>query len=151
MDRFAELLSDLGRAVNLPLHPDKKRICQLNVNSGLFHIQISDEPGKERILIATFVADVPPGKFRENILRDALKANASFPPLEIFGYSERNNKLALFAHLPYLDLTGEKLSAFLSHFIDKCQAWRTAIDTGAPPPLGTTPKKSDISIFGLSP
>lgn len=150
MDHFAELLTDLGRAINLPLHPDKKRLCQLNVNN-LFPLQISDDPAKERLLIAALITDLPPGKFRENILKEALKANALVPSLGTFGFSERNNKLALFTYLPYLNLTGEKIAEFLSPFIDKCLAWRSAIETGAPLPLSPSAKKSEGSIFGLSP
>jgi len=39
-DRFEEILRQLSAATNIPsLHPDKHRLCRLNVN-GVLHIQL---------------------------------------------------------------------------------------------------------------
>ncbi|MFS8563412.1 MAG: CesT family type III secretion system chaperone [Rhabdochlamydiaceae bacterium] len=66
MDRFLLLLDDLGTLIGLPLHVNQKGLCQININNQL-HIQLANESEKERILVATFVSDIPPGKFKENI------------------------------------------------------------------------------------
>jgi hypothetical protein len=132
MDRFALLLADLGSLINVPLHPDGKRGCRLNIDNKL-HLQLKDEPEKDRILVATFVGDVPPGKFRENILKETLKENGVYPRTTTLGYSEKNNKLALFSHVYYEGLHGNNMADFLEEFIEKCLAWKTALETGALP------------------
>jgi len=129
MDRFEELLKALGQLLNVPLHPDHKGKCRLNVNN-LFHIQLDPDPAKNRLLIATFVCPVPPGKARENILKNALKTNGAPSSLGTLAYSERTHQLALFSYLPFYELTGEKLAAFLAAFIQKADEWRMGVETG---------------------
>jgi hypothetical protein len=149
MDRFEELLKDFGREINLPLHPDKNRLCRLNIND-ILHVQIESDEAKDRILIATFICDVPAGKFRENILKESLKANHFYPRVGTLAFSERNNKLALFEYVQYSNLTGEKLGQVLGQFIERADAWRLAIERGQTAPStesGIT--KSNGSIFGL--
>ena len=74
MDRFAILLADLGELIQVPLHPDHQRSCILSINQEL-HVHLKEEDNEDRILIATFVSELPPGKFRENILKETLKEN----------------------------------------------------------------------------
>lgn len=132
MDRFAILLADLGSLINVPLHPDAKRACRLNID-GKLHLQMQDEPEKDRILVATMIGDVPPGKFRENILRETLKENSLYPRFATLGYAERSNKLALFSHVYYPGLHGNSMADFLEAFIEKSLAWKTALETGVLP------------------
>jgi hypothetical protein len=129
IDPFAELLVELGNELGTTLHLDKKSACTLNI-SDQFRVQLECDPHQENILVATFICDLPPGKFRENILRDALKSNDPFPISGTLAYSERNNKLALFAHLRLASLNGRALSEFLNAFIEKANGWRTGVETG---------------------
>ncbi len=135
MDRYTELLMELGSEIGQPLHPDKRGVCKLNVND-LFHVQIENDLQKEALLIATFIGEIIPGKFRENILREALKANQDVH-LGILGYSGKNNQLALFSYLPVRAIHGKELLGFLNEFIEKASSWRTALESGVIP----TPKK----------
>jgi len=148
MDRFEEVLKELGQLINVPLHPDKNRLCRLNVNNVL-HIQLESDESKERILIATFICDVPAGKFRENILKDALKANHFYPRIGTLAYSERNNKLTLFEYVPYPNLKVEKFADLLGQFIARADAWRVAIEQGQTAPQPETTTKKEQSIFGI--
>jgi hypothetical protein len=150
IDQFQEVLVSLGQQLGLPLHPDKMGACRLNVRN-LFSIQLEYEPARERILIASFLCDIPPGKLRENILRDALKANFPYPELGSFGYSERNNKLSLFFYLSLHGLTGVKLAALLSTFIEKATKWKQAVELGQTGTLVLTGSSSEIKPFGLKP
>lgn len=76
LDPFAILLADLGALIQVPLHPDHQRACSLNINNEL-HVQLKED--ENRILVATFLAEIPPGKFRENIFKETLKENNLFP------------------------------------------------------------------------
>jgi hypothetical protein len=103
--------------------------------------------------MATFIAEVPPGKLRENILRDALKAHFPYPELGSFGYSERNNKLSLFHYIPLSGLTGEKCATLLASFIDKALKWKEAIEMGQTAALvpGGSTTTTPLSPLNLKP
>jgi hypothetical protein len=148
MDRFEEILKELGRIIDVPLHPDKNRLCKLNVSNAL-HVQIESDENKERILIASFICDIPAGKFRENILKDALKANYLYPRIGTLAYSERNNRLTLFEYAPYSNLNGEKFADILAQFIERANSWRIAIERGQTAPQTEIIGKPDRSVFGI--
>lgn len=148
MDRFAILLADLGELIQVPLHPDHQRSCILSINQEL-HVHLKEEDNEDRILIATFVSELPPGKFRENILKETLKENQLYPRIGTFGYSDRNNQLALFAHVYYPGLRGDTLADFLEAFLEKAFSWKMAIETGQLPQRGQTIHKTGPSIFDI--
>jgi len=149
MDRFEEIVKELGAIVNLPLHLDKQGRVRLNVNQ-LFSVQLEFEPDKERILIASFLCEMPPGKFRENLFKECLKTNFFVPTIGILGLSQRNNQLVLFDYLPIQKLTGQKLADFLTIFFQKADLWRTAVQTGVLTPI-TQVKSQNPSLFDLKP
>lgn len=146
MDKFAILLDDFGTLIQVPLHPDHHRKCHLSIN-GELHLQITEDEQKDRILIATFIGEIPPGKFRETILKEALKENDLFPRLGTLSYSERNNQLALTSFVSFSRLDGEKLADFLELFIEKAFSWRVALTTGQIPLRGQLIQKTGPSVF----
>src|SRR5277367_5219942 len=109
IDRFEELLNELSTELATPLHTDRKGACKLKINE-TFHVQLECDAHQENLLVATFICDVPPGKYRENILRDALKANWPFPKNGTLAYSDRNNKLVLFSNFQLANMNGKKLA-----------------------------------------
>ena len=129
MNKFEELIIQLGEIVNVGLHAERGRICKLNIN-GVLHVHIEYDETKDMILLACFVADLPPGKFRENVLKEAMRINSTYPRLGSFAYSERNNKLAFFDYLSFTSLRADKLNDKLNMFIEKADEWRTSIDSG---------------------
>ena len=129
IDQFQELLKALGQHLGVTLQPDKRGACRLNVQD-VAHIQLEYEPAKEQLLIISFVCEVPPGKLRENIFRDALKANHPYSLDGVFGYSERNNQLCLFLYKSIHGLTAEKLSGVLNGFMEKVNKWKDAVGVG---------------------
>jgi hypothetical protein len=146
MDRFEELLMHLGDILNVQLLPDLHRACTLNIN-GQLHIQLQIDEAKDSLLIASFLCDVSPGKFRENVLKEALKANGAYPRVGTLGFSSRKNKLALFEYLPLPGLKAEKVADFLAQFIEKCELWRLSVESGSTPPPGLAPTHTNRSIF----
>ena len=149
MDRFAQILYDLGKEIGIDLYPDPKRICQINFQDQI-HIQLQYDEPKERLLIATFLCDVPPGKFREKLLKETLKSNGEYPRFGTFGYSERNNKLTLFEYVYPTHFSSEKLFKILEQFIEKALLWKEAIEKGRALPTLQGPSKGE-SMFGLKP
>ncbi len=150
MDRFQELLNQLSVIIHTPLYLEKTRAVKFSVNETL-HIQIEDDEQKERIFLATFVSEIPPGKYRENLLKDALKANGIFPRVGTLAYSARNNQLALFEYLYYYSLTGEKIADVLAPFIEKALLWKQAIERGTLPSSFEPDMRVDHRAFEMGP
>jgi len=150
IDQFHELIYDLGTHLKISLKPDKRGACKLSYHN-LFFVQLDYDPSKERILMASFVCDVPPGKLRENVFRDALKTHHPFPEVGVFGYCERTNKLSLFTYIPLPGLTAIKLATLLSAFIEKANKWREAVGTGQTALLVPTMSIHPPPPFNLKP
>lgn len=147
MDLFAQILFDLGKEIGVDLYPDSKRICQLNYEDRL-HIQLQYDEVKEEILIASFLCDVPPGKYREQLLQGALLNNGQYPRVGTLAYSERNNKLTLFAGISSKNLSTDALYKFLEEFIEKGLSWKDAVENGKTLPT-LQEKDSGSGMFGL--
>lgn len=148
LDPFAILLADLGALIQVPLHPDHQRSCSLSFNNEL-HVQLKEDESKDRILVGTFLGEIPPGKFRENVLKETLKENNLFPRMGTFGYSERNNQLAFFSYVSFQGLRGDTMADFLEAFLEKAFSWRTALQTGQLPQRGQILHKTGPSIFDV--
>lgn len=149
MDRFEEILNDLGQLLGAALHPDRKGACKLNVNDVL-HVQIEWQQQKDRLLLGCMICEIPPGKFRENILKDAMKSNSPYPAHGTLCYSEKNNKLCIFEFISLENLTGQKLLDHLQAFIAKAESWRIGVEQGQTHTLVPSVKKGESNIFGLS-
>ncbi len=128
MNMFELLIQDLSKHLGTALHAEKGYICKLRI-LGTLRVQIEHEASFNRLLIASFLCELPPGKFREDVLKEGLKENNSLNRLGVLAYSEKNNSLAYFLYLPETTAS-EKVSETLLQFIEKAKAWKTAVETG---------------------
>ena len=150
IDRFEELLRELGVEYGLTLHPDRRGACKLRINE-VMSLQIEYNPDRIDLTVATFICEIPPGKFRENILKSALQSNHLAPDKAILSYCDKNNQLALFQVISMTTLTGKKLSELLSDFIKKAEEWRVAVETGNLTSLTPAVRTGSKGMFGLTP
>lgn len=133
-DRFEELLHELGKFFGLPLRPDKSHFCALSVQ-GLV-VQLQTDTAFEKLLIVAKLGELPAGRFREEVLKEALKANAlPDPRVGVFAYVPQINQLMLFQRYPFDILNGERLAGLLGPFLELGGRWKTALAAGqtAPP------------------
>ena len=129
MDRFQELLWDLGALIEVPLHIDKNHACRLLLDETLpIQMELSEERGE--LLIGAFLGEIPPGRFRENVLKESLKVNGAAHPFGTFAYIDKINTLVLHTFLPAETVSGETLAAFLEGFIAEAKTWQEAISSG---------------------
>ena len=126
MDRFQELVWDLGEIIEVPLHVDSNHACQLILDDHL-QLQMEMDSHEERLLVSSLISEIPPGKFRENVLKDALKVNSTYQIFGSFSYIENKNHLVLHKYLQTEHLSGEKLAKFLLLFIDEVEEWYKAL------------------------
>lgn len=150
MERFTELINQLAETLSADLYPDRNGVCLISFDD-VIRVQLEPDSRGQNMIISTFICEVPPGKLRENILKDALKANGPFPVNGTIAYSERNNHLVLFAILPFENLNGKKCADFLNTFIEKASQWHKAIETGNTAQLAPTSQKTTTNVFGLKP
>ena len=133
--QFEELLEALGKVFRLALHVDHMNACSIQVREGLV-IQLQPDMAQENLWLFSKITEVPPGKFRENVLREALKANGMRDPVTgVLGFWAPTGELALCQKYPLNVLNGERLSGFLGAFLDMANSWQKAIESGqsAPP------------------
>lgn len=144
-DRFQEILNELGKVFHLSLHVDRNHACSIQVLEHLI-VQIQLDISQENLFLFAKVIEIPPGKFRENVLREALKANAlPDPRAGLFGYLSATNELALFQRYPLEMLNGDRLAGFLGAFLEYGDSWHKAIARGQPAP----PNAPASRPFGL--
>ncbi|PJD97635.1 MAG: Tir chaperone family protein [Parachlamydia sp.] len=150
---FDSLLADLGKILKIPnLHVDSNHACLIKFKEGV-SIQLERAEKGEGLVMGCIIGNIPPGKYRENFFREALKANGlPEPRIGTFAYSKRADTLILYAILPLQDLDGEKIAAVLLPFKEKAIAWKDAIDRGNMPTISTSQTgSSGGGIFGLRP
>ena len=144
-DPFEEIIQELGFALGITLHVDKNRACQLRVHHKL-SVQIQLDTTGERILIGCMVIELPPGRFCENVLAEALKANnLPDPRTGIFGFLKQKNTLTLHQFYRMGSIDGKQLALFAANFIDYAELWQQAIENGqpGPAPIQGTAKKTN--------
>lgn len=147
MDRFSQILYDLSKELDTDLYPDQNRLCQINWEDKL-SIQLQFDEAKDRLLVGVFICDVPPGKYREKLFKEALKSNAQFPRIGTLAYTDRNNKLTMFEYVYGENLHADKLAKFLEQFIAKATLWKEAVEQNKPLPRIIEKTTPSDSIFG---
>ncbi len=153
-EMFETILADLGTIMHISLSPDSHNACQIKAANGLM-VHIEPDSSGERIMFVSDLGSVPQGRYRENLFREALKANGlPLPRQGLFAYSKKKDSLLLFDSLILEDLTGQHVADFLKSFMQKAELWRSAIPKGEVPSFtsnelsfGTSPGGS--GMFGL--
>lgn len=146
-DLFGNILAEIGQALKIPdLHPGKDSSCLVKMPSGVT-VQFELDKKGEALLIGSEIGQLQAGRYRENVFREALKANG-MPPLNgIFAFSKKAEKLVLFMKIPLKDYHADKLLTILTPFLEKAQLWRDAIARGDIPVASQTSNTS--GMFGL--
>ena len=133
-DNFSLLLSELGKIIGLPLSPDKYNAC--SILAPPLTVQLELDTAQENLLFFTKIITLPPGRFLEDILCAALKANGMPDPRPgIFGYIAMTNHLALYQTTPAALLDQENLASLFGAFFALAESWHKAIEQGKPGPL----------------
>ncbi len=151
MDLLNTILKDLEKSIHIEdLHSDKNESCQIRFENGL-EVQLELDPSGEFLCVGTKLGEVPGGRYRQTLFKEALRANGlPYPRYGTFAFSQKTNHLIFFEYLWAKELNGEKLSAFLVFFKQKAQAWKEAIIRGDVPQVSeTNPRGKSTGMFGL--
>ncbi len=142
------LIQELGEILGVSLSAEQGFLCKLNIKDKV-KVQIEYEESSDRIILACFIAEIPPGKFREGVLSAGLKANYLDPSLGIFCYAEGPENLILQMYLP--GSTQPALFAtLLQQFTDKGIKWKEGLEQGSLNSLVPSSSSSLPSPMNLS-
>lgn len=149
MNPFDELLKEFASFLKIELHSDQNEACCLQIDEKL-KVQISPDK-KGCLVIFSLLEELCPGKFREEVLKEGLKANAMLVSERILGFSGKTGHLALHQFLNVDSLTGAQLfDAFLG-FIEYATKWQTALYEGKTSPFSSLSKTTMPSPMAIRP
>jgi len=149
MAGYKELIADLSDRLGEDLFPDIHGVVTLIVEKRVkFHIE-SDSVEEFMILGAT-ISELPPGKFRENILKDALKANSRINVNPgVLSYAGRENLLVIHTKLFIQGTSVDEMILRIKQLTSRAKKWMGAINEGRSCPDDELPKKSGLSGKGM--
>jgi hypothetical protein len=128
MSEFESLIKELGTILGVSLQAENDSICKLLIKEQL-QLQIESDEAAERIILACFISEIPPGGFREEVFATALKANFLDQSLGGFSYEDSTRSLVLQLYLP-IAIAAPLLATLIQQFTDKALDWKSAIEQG---------------------
>jgi len=138
LDMFESLLDELAKALEIEkLTPDENNSCIIKFENEL-EIQIEPLDTGSFLFINVDLGEMPPGRYREEVFREALKANGMETPRHgTFCYSDQSDHLMLYKLIPLQDITGERVAAFLTPFMEKAVKWKETLENNEVPVVDT--------------
>ena len=132
-NELEQILKNLGDMINISLEPDSEGLCAIRVDDKLT-FEIQPDPSQEQILIGSLLTEIPPGKFKENVFTQTLKANNQIPRRGCFAFNEETSELVLFEYIFLHNLKAKHLKNILAEFIEKAMNWKESIEAGQEAP-----------------
>jgi len=154
-DLFGLLLNDMGALLEIKdLHPDANNSCIVRFPSGV-QIQLELDKSQEKLIFGCDIGEVPAGRYRANIFREALRSNGLPYPNShrgIFAFSKKADHLILFRTVLMKDLNAEKLVEELKPFEEKAAYWQETVMQGGTPVVGHGSQVMQSGgMFGMRP
>lgn len=146
--QFGSVLKEFEKFFNCSLNPDENNACVIHTPLGVI---LNIEMDRNGFIIAGCrLGNVHMGRYRENLIRAALKSNESTPLSSgIIGFSPKSSQLILFIKLNPNTITVHQITTLLPLFLAKTKLWTDAITKGEVPEiLSSTPSKT-TGIFDL--
>jgi hypothetical protein len=134
IDKFEELLKELSIQLEIQLHLDKNGACTIFFDEKI-KVQLELDKNLENLIVFCSINSITPGKFRENVLLEALKENDKFPYIATFAFFERESSLAMFNFLNFSSLSAQMLSSYLTLFVDLAILYQDALSHGQTSPI----------------
>ena len=147
MTIFETLIEELGTVLEISLKAEKDVFCKINAGD-ILEVQL--EHRGDKISIVSFLAEIPPGTFREEVLMQALKYNHDEKSQETFSYISSQSSLALALDLPDT-ISPSELADRLKSFIEIGKTWKEAVEAGNLNAISTPAASSLISPLNLKP
>lgn len=148
--QFEAILKDFEPFFKCRLQADQNESCLIKMGQGISLQMELNRYGF--LLIGCRIGELPRGRFQDEVIKEALKANEFYPPLTgIFGISRKSNSLILYLLIDPHKLDLDKISNLLNPFIAKAKLWSDSINQGNIPALGAAASQpATAPPFGFS-
>jgi hypothetical protein len=151
MKNFYDLIKELGDLLGEEIEPENNQACNLRINQKV-KVQIEVSNNEESLMLISLISELPPGKFRETVLKDILKANFfAEEKVGILSYTLKENSLVLFQTINTHALDAEELKNHLQKFSQRAINWYDSIESGALAPDNEIPESTEKkgNSFGI--
>lgn len=150
---FESLLRELGDKLGIPnLESTRNNNVTLTLK-GNNEVVLQKHQTQPFLIICFEIAEIHVGRYRENILREALKFNG-LNQLHggIFAFSKKTQKLFLFDMLPFNDLSVDQVQTLMTSLSEKATIWKEALNRGEIPAIGVAfQARASGGLFGMRP
>ncbi|PIS01199.1 MAG: hypothetical protein COT84_03505 [Chlamydiae bacterium CG10_big_fil_rev_8_21_14_0_10_35_9] len=147
---FQELIQFISLQFHIDLRSDSHESCSIKIDDKII-IQLEMDTANERLIIMTYITEIAPGRFRENILVEALKANHLPTRIGTLGFLPETGELTFHHFFSSQTTKYDLISQYLTEMIYVCMQWKDAIDTGKAGPEGRQSSNKNTNPFGLKP
>jgi hypothetical protein len=148
---FESLLKELGQIISIPnLESTSNNNITLTLQ-GKNNVILEKHKQLPLFIISFDITEIPAGRYRENVLREALKFNGlNKVHAGIFAFSKKSQKLILFDMLPLEEISGEQVHTIMMALSEKVTTWKEALSRGEIPALDPASRpRSGGGIFGI--
>lgn len=148
---FEELIEHLSEELHIELIPDNQQTVSILIDDHLT-VQIEVDDYKKEFLFIAFIAEVAPGRFREEVFKSALVINDFPARIGTFSYYKEENYFTFHKFIS-TETPKEEIVNFLTEIIYIAEKWKKALESGksAPDDLPSKSKNSSLKPFGLKP
>lgn len=148
---FEPLLESIGKLLNIPLQADSHLSCKIDFPKEKIQVQLEMEQGTQNLIFGGNIVKIPPGRFKQNVFEQALKANnLDNPKGGILAYCPKTDQLVLFLKIPTQNITPEQIVAHLNLYKEKFIRWKEALERNEIPQLvGQVTAKGPSGLLGL--
>lgn len=145
--QFGALLKEFEKYFHCPLTPDANDSCMINLGGLSLQIELDRY---HFLLAGCRLGRVLMGRYRDNLIRAALKSNESTSlSTGIIGFSQKSSQLILFIKLDPGQLTLHQITSILPPFLEKARVWTQAIANGEIPENKEHSSPKPSGLFGL--
>lgn len=152
VDQLERMLQEASSYFNINLSLEGKAACQVDMPNGLTLV-IEPAADGDGVMVFCGLANVPPGRYREDLFAAGLKANglAERGP-GVFGFLEKSALFGLYERIPENRVTGKRIFSVGQALMEKGTTWKDDIDGGRIPIVQTGISAGPSSgMFGMMP
>ena len=129
ISRFEEVLGWAEPFFSLPLRLDKHGACSVQLTPELM-VQMQTDASGSNVLIACRLGQLNPGRWREDVLKEALIANHKDVSGGILSYVAKTSQLMLFHCYPLDLMDRSTTNSLLASLTKTAQKWQEALASG---------------------
>jgi len=143
------ILKVLSESLDTDLYIDEHGACKITLNDKIA-IQLELDSSEHYLIMGSMLYEIPPGKFRENVLKEALKANnGSHKGIGTLAFVPKSATLALFEFFPLPQIRDEKIFEYFVAFATKGSYWKETLSNGQIPQSSHVQTYSTLNPFGI--